>query len=108
MSAEVASRVEELLVVSGDGMTGAMSLKLLAWPHTDKIREVGFKFQRIYKQRHCLCEKHKSCISVLAFKCSLKIVPISSLVQNGMGKHNTFDNMKDDVTTYTRISQSVL
>lgn len=39
MTTEVANRVEELLALSGDGMTGALSLKLLAWPHTHKMNE---------------------------------------------------------------------
>ena len=37
----MASRVEELLVLTGDEMTGAISLKLLAWPHTEKMKEVS-------------------------------------------------------------------
>ena len=41
MSSEVANRVEELMAGDGDNLAGALSLKILTWPHTGKVKEVG-------------------------------------------------------------------
>ncbi len=43
MNSEVATRVEEALEGKGVGLKGALSLKLLTWPHAGKIREVSLK-----------------------------------------------------------------